>query len=702
MNRKNFVLLLVFTLLLDGLPQVKLPSVISSNMVLQQNSIVKFWGWASPGENIIIKGSWLESDITLKADENGSWVTKIKTEKAGGPYNITFTGKNTIELKNILFGEVWFCSGQSNMEWPLSKADNAELEISNADYPEIRLFNVKNDVADLPQNDCETTLLWSECSPDTVKNFSAVAYFFARELYKELNIPVGLIESDWGGSSAQVWTKSEVLKSDKILKKFSEKPFNPSYVHHQPSGLYNAMIHPLINYAIKGVIWYQGEANRNEADIYKLLFPSMIKNWRDDWGYGDFPFYFVQIAPFNYNEPVVGALLREAQFESMSVPNTGMVVTMDIGNVNDIHPTNKQDIGKRLALWALAKTYNKKNLVYSGPVYRSMKKEGNKIRLYFDNTGSGLVLNRTEPNNFMISGEDEQFFEGDAYVDGNTVVISSDEVKRPAAVRYAFTNISEATLFNKEGLPASSFRTDNWPVITQGVNINPVFDSGTKKIFIEMKCDNEDADIHYTLDGTDPVKDSPLYKGEFLLEKSAEIRARVFKKERGSSAISKLTFLKHLAMGKEVKLSNPVSPRYMGKRNITVVDGIKGSLNFRDGNWLGFEGDDFIAEIDLGKMEEIKSIYANFLQNSGSWIFMPEYVEFFISEDGNKFSFASKVKNDISQKEKGALTGELSTHTMGVTCRFIRIRAKNIGICPDWHPGAGGKAWLFIDEIIVK
>lgn len=485
---------------------VKLPAICGDNMVLQRQSEVAIWGWADPGEEVTVSACWKASAKT-KAGTDGKWSVKIKTPKAAGPHELTIKGKNTITLKNVLLGEVWVCSGQSNMQWGMRSSENAEADIAAAKYPKIRLFTVQRTIAAEPQEDCVGS--WSECSPETVANFSAVGYFFGKHLFDEINVPIGLISTNWGGTLAEAWTRREILEADKDfkpivdrfeankknlpealkkyevqLKNWQEKvkkakaegkkppkgrgPRKPAARNqNSPSSLYNGMIAPIIPFGIKGAIWYQGESNVSRAYQYRKLFPAMITNWRNDWGVGDFPFYYVQIAPFNYGGNKASEELREAQTLSLSLKNTGMAVTSDIGNIKNIHPKNKLDVGKRLALWALAKDYGKKGIVYSGPIYKSMKVEGDKIRISFDYTGSGLkTMDGKEVSHLTIAGADKNFVEAKGVIEGNTLVVSNDVVKKPVAVRFGWSNTDEPNLANKEGLPASCFRTDDWPGAT--------------------------------------------------------------------------------------------------------------------------------------------------------------------------------------------------------------------------------------------
>ena len=654
------IILLILYVLISSIAvsaDVRLPAVISDNMVLQQQMNVSVWGWAALGENVTVTVSWDGSSVSTKADTDGRWQVKVKTPKASGPYTLTIKGQNTIKLDNILIGEVWICSGQSNMEMGLQQESwqkgiiNYKTEIASANYPEIRLFTVPKVATEEPKEDCVG--LWSECSPQSVAQFSATAYFFARKIHKELGIPIGLIHTSWGGSAAEAWISEEALKEfpeftpkidqlktgdikaskkefeqnladwwefvkksdlgvvnhwdrpqtdtsgwktmsipqlweempgmesfdgvvwfkknvdipqlwvgkeltlkigpiddmdvvwfnghkiggqlelgywnapreyvipgsvvqsdennitirvldntgagglwgrdDQYAIQPSDKSDKPIYIagswfygigldlkgklqmptaprlakdQYSPTLLYNGMVSPVMSYGIQGVIWYQGETNAGRAYQYRKLFPALIRNWRKDWGQGDFPFYFVQIAPYNYETEGICPELQEAQMMTLSLPNTGMAVTADIGNAGDIHPRNKQLVGKRLALWALAKTYGRKDCICSGPLYKSMQVEGNKIRLDFNYVGPGLMSLGGPLTHFTIAGEDKKFVPAQAEIENNTIVVSSNLIDNPVAVRYAWSNTAVGNLYNLEMLPASVFRTDNWPGVT--------------------------------------------------------------------------------------------------------------------------------------------------------------------------------------------------------------------------------------------
>ncbi len=439
--------------------EVKLPAILGDNIVLQRGQAAPIWGWADPGEMVAV--TIPGQSVTAKAGEDGSWQAKLAALEPGKPFDIVVTGSSGSKttLKNVLVGEVWVCSGQSNMAWRTSAALEPEKEIAAAEYPNIRLFTVARKKSPQPEPDCVGQ--WTACSPTSVPDFSAVGYFFGRHLHKELDVPVGLINTTWGGTPAEFWTRREVLEADPALKPLVERG----------SVLYNGMIAPLIPLAVRGAIWYQGEANCSRAYQYRTLFPAMIENWRADWGQGDFPFGFVQLAPFRYGrlDPACCAELWEAQLMTLkSVAKTGMAVTTDIGNVSNIHPQNKQEVGRRLGLWAMATVYGKEDLVYSGPIYKSMKVEGNAIRLQFDHVGGGLKSRDGEPlSHFTIAGDDRQFHPATATVDGDSIVVQSDKVAKPAAVRFGWQDTAEPNFCNAEGLPASSFRTDEFPGVTQ-------------------------------------------------------------------------------------------------------------------------------------------------------------------------------------------------------------------------------------------
>ncbi|MCX7421048.1 MAG: sialate O-acetylesterase [Planctomycetia bacterium] len=450
---------------------VKLPKVIASHMVLQQKAPLPIWGTADVGEEVTV--SIGDNKASTKAGADGKWSVKLKEMTAGGPHELVVKGKNEIKLADILIGEVWVASGQSNMEWSVSNSNNPAEEIAAAKYPNIRIFHVKKVPGVTPQAEVALDREWSECSPATIGNFSAVAYFFGRHIHKELNVPVGLINTSWGGTRIEPWTPIAGFESVPSLKPIAEqaiaqqaKPDGVQPNSGAPTHLYNGMVHALVPFAIRGALWYQGESNRGEGVAYEQKMHALINGWRSVWAQGDFPFLYVQLAPYKYVRPPMTdpnhllPQIWEAQTKTLAMKNTGMAVTTDITNLDDIHPRNKQDVGKRLALWAMAKTYGKEGLVYSGPLYKSMKVEGNKVRIEFDHIGAGLKSRDGKPLSwFSIAGKEGDFVDATAAIDGNSIIVSSDKIAEPAAVRFGWDQIAEPNLMNGEGLPASPFRT---------------------------------------------------------------------------------------------------------------------------------------------------------------------------------------------------------------------------------------------------
>lgn len=437
---------------------VTLPAIFGDHMVLQQNASLTVWGWGRPLEDVSVTGSWDRKTVRAKTDNHANWHVKLDTPAAGGPYTLTILGSNTIVLEDVFIGEVWLCSGQSNMEWrPRFGIDNGTQEILQAHYPALRLFQVAQRSADGPQLDVAGQ--WATCRPETMIDFSAVAYFFGRELYQHLQVPIGLIESSWGGTPVQAWMNPKMMQENEEFVRTAAKLHEVPWCPVAPGSTYFAMIAPLTRYPIAGVIWYQGEGNTYDPLPYERLFPALISNWRGEWG-KELPFYYVQIGPFRYDKPDSAVWVREAQRLSLRVPSTGMVVISDIGHSQDNHPRNKRDVGKRLANWALARTYGKEGIAFSGPLYREMKREEGCIRLFFDYAERGLVCRGERLSDFQIAGADKIFVEAQARIDGNSVIVSAPGVKDPVAVRFAWSNTAEPNLFNTEGLPASCFRID--------------------------------------------------------------------------------------------------------------------------------------------------------------------------------------------------------------------------------------------------
>ena len=420
---------------------VKMPAIFASHMVVQRQMPLTIWGYADAGESVTV--SFGGKTATAKADEGGKWKVSLPEFEANAKgQTMTVKGNNTVELTDVLIGEVWLGSGQSNMEWSVAGSKNAAHAIAAANRPMIRLLHVKKVQANAPAKDVQLDSPWSVCSPKTVPNFSAVLYFFGERIQNELLVPVGLINSSWGGSRIEPWTVED----------------------KGSGGMHNAMIAPLQPVALRGILWYQGESNMSEGMGYHDRTEKLVKGWRKTFDQEKLPFYFVQIAPYSgYGKNSLPSLW-EAQTASLKIPATGMVVITDlVDNVGDIHPVNKIDVGNRLALWALAKTYGKKDVVYSGPLYKSMKAEDGKVRVSFAHTGDGLKSrDGKDLSSFEIAGDDGKFVPAQAVIDGKEVVVSSPDVATPTQVRFGWTNTTNPNLSNKEGLPAGPFRSKDW------------------------------------------------------------------------------------------------------------------------------------------------------------------------------------------------------------------------------------------------
>ena len=473
---------------------VKLPAVISDHMVLQQGMPVRVWGSASPGESVRVE--FQGQTVAVTAPESGKWSAWLRPLVAAGPLEMKI---NDTIVHDVLVGEVWLSSGQSNMEFKLQQANNHDEEVAKAGYPMIHLFQVKRKVADQPAED--VTGKWEVCTPDSAKTFSAVHYFFTRHLLNNLHVPMGMIESDWGGTPAQSWTSKEALAADPALKFIGEywdaamtkypsakdaydqrlaawektaaearaagktappRPGAPEGPGHPntPAGLWNGMIAPLVPYSIRGVIWYQGESNANSdqhAYNYRRLFGTMIQDWRNRWGEGDFPFLFVQLA--NYQTNGRWAVLRESQTETLRLANTGMAVAIDVGEPKDIHPKNKQDVGLRLALAARAIAYGQA-IEYAGPMYQTAVPEGGAMRVYLTHADGMTGKNGPEIKGFEVAGADGKFAPASAKVEGNTILVASASVAAPVSVRYGWADDPGCNLINQAGLPAVPFRNE--------------------------------------------------------------------------------------------------------------------------------------------------------------------------------------------------------------------------------------------------
>lgn len=483
--------------------EVRLPKILSDHAVLQREAPIHIWGWADPGENVAVTLHGQERSTA--ADVLGHWEVYLAPEHAGGPYELKVSGTNSIALSDILIGDVWFASGQSNMEIPLNGfpgsavLKNAQQEIAGANQPNIRLLHIGRKTSDYPLQDQDAT--WTQCNPQTAASFSAVAYLFGRDIEEQEHVPIGLIDSTWGGTPAEAWMSLDGLSADASLmpvfsvwakladteqdmpairrkeqqEDLEAKKANAPRPHHSwhpnldswaPAALFNGMVAPVVPFAIKGVIWYQGETNSNNsrANMYEKIFSTLISDWRREWRQGNFPFLFVQISSFKSDERETWGIVRDAQRRTLDLRNTAMAVSLDVGDPDNVHPPDKQTVAERLSLGARALAYGEKGLEYSGPLFREATVENAGMRVWFDHTAGKLVSKEANLPGFELAGEDHRFVKATARIEGETVFVGSPEVSHPRFVRYAWDNAPDATLFNAVGLPASTFTSENEPL----------------------------------------------------------------------------------------------------------------------------------------------------------------------------------------------------------------------------------------------
>ena len=473
MKRISKILILLLLIISTLQAEIKLPAIFADGMVMQQKTTANIWGKATANSPVILIGSWDNKKVTTTANAQGDWKLSIATPAAGGPYSIRISDGKTLTLKNILLGELWLCSGQSNMEMPMKGFKNQPVEGSNMDIlkstnPNLRLFTVKRNSTIEAQP--EVTGQWQEATPETVREFSATGYYFGQLMQETLHVPIGLVLSAWGGSSVEAWMTEDMLRAFPQVK-IPKIKADIKEENRTPTTLYQAMIHPIVGLTIKGVIWYQGETNYDRANTYANMFGTMINGWRKNWAQADtIPFYYCQIAPFDYSifaekgkEVINSAYLREAQAKvELQVPKTGMAVLLDAGLEKGIHPQKKQIVGERLALLALTKTYGIKGVASESPLYKGIEIHNDTVQVSFERAPMWIAAKNFESKLFKVAGADKVFHSAKAWIVRSKMYVKSEEVKSPVAVRYAFENYVEGDLFSNEGLPVSSFRSDDW------------------------------------------------------------------------------------------------------------------------------------------------------------------------------------------------------------------------------------------------
>ncbi|MEL6672379.1 MAG: sialate O-acetylesterase [Bacteroidota bacterium] len=698
--------------LIPAQAKVSLPSIFSNGMVLQQQAYVSIWGRAQPGEAVEVLASWEAFSLTTYADTKGKWLVQIPTPKAGGPFTLSIRGQNTIVLRDIWIGEVWIASGQSNMEWPLAQCAEGPREIARAKAPLLRFFQVEHAFSSTPRFDAKGQ--WRSIDPRTALNVSGVGYFFAQALQASLKVPIGIVQATWGGTPVEAWTDRDAMESDPAfrkllndfdasLRRYRENPALKDPINQlAPGSLYNGMIAPLVPYACRGVIWYQGEANTKDPEAYADFFPALIKNWRTAWKQ-PMPFYFVQLAPFRYAGARVGVGVRESQRQSLSVPQTGMVVSMDVGNVEDIHPRRKKPIGLRLADLALHRQYGKEDRPLSGPLYQGFKVEGNRLRLSFAHAEAGLKIVKGGTARFEVAGANRAFFPAKVSIDKNELILSHPQVPVPVAARYGFEDTATAVLFNQQDLPASSFRTDDWPIFYQKPLIRSRYVKARKQY--EVRIDwtgDQDAEIRYTLDGSMPEQRAQLYEGPFFLDDPVVIQARPFRRGEKPDWVVRQQLVFHAGMLVTMEKMAPGHPQYPAVSQQVLLDGQLGSTDFTDRTWVGYRQKEVEFVIDLEGKREIQETQLRFLREQGAWIFVPKNIEVTGSKNGKRFKKPSTFAFDPLSQQAGRKVVEVDMPVKGGKVRYIKIRVQGWAEIPAFHPGKGAVPWIFMDEILLR
>lgn len=695
-----------------SLAKVSLPALFQDGMVLQQNSYVNIWGNAAAGESIEVFGDWDTVGTSTFADTKGQWLVQIPTPEAGGPFSIQIKGENELMIRDVLIGEVWIASGQSNMVWPLNKSEGGKEEAAKANYGQIRFFKVERDVSSTPRIDCKGK--WEAISPEKVDTFSAVAYYFAKNLHVELGVPIGIIQTAWGGTPAEAWTPRARLESqpdfqpmmrdfDRALSRYREFPNEYKDPIHakSPGILYNSMLSPLIPFTLKGTIWYQGESNAKDPWQYRKLFPLMVDSWRKKWGYR-FSFYFVQIAPFTYNIPLSGTGIREAQYLNRKIARSGMVTTLDLGNPTNIHPRKKKEVGERLALHALAKDYGRDSLVFEGPVLKRMDRKLEELQLEFSNAEGGLVLSEGN-RGFEIAGQDKVFYPAEVRVEGSSLYLKNSKVFIPHACRYAWSDTAVASLFNKEGLPASSFRTDEWPAFFSRLHITPEIDASNEQYTVEIQYQGSEAhEIHYTINGAEPSLNSPVYEKPFLVRGPVEVKARVGLEEVLGERMEKRNMIVNKASKALLLRQTEPHIRYKGRGSRTLINGIQANPSFQDSEWLGYREEEVECVVEFDQKQVFQRLGLSFLSQKDRNIFPPARIEVYYSVNAKRFKLLQEINLDGGENaEDLPEIIQQGIDLSGKKIRYLKIVLRNrSAFLPKEETRQD--SWLFWDEIFIE
>lgn len=699
----RFLLLLpiFICLVMHTRAEIRLPAIFSSHMVLQQNTEVEFWGWAAPIDKITVICSWLPGqEFNASADKTTlRWSIRLTTPPASlSSHTITIKGGWTdLVLSDILFGEVWLCSGQSNMEWQPAwgNVDITEAQYKAADDNGLRFLTVPRQASPEAQADIRSE--WQASNRQTMSIFSATAYFFGRELRDRLGIPVGLINASWGGTPIEVWMHEDhFAEGGKFQNLLPEA--HPVWRYGRPGSQWNGMIAPLKSLKIKGFLWYQGETNTFNPTDYPALLEQMITDWRADFNDPNLPFYFVQIAPWRYSVPFEGAAVRDAQLRAFrKISQTGMVVISDIGDLDDIHPRNKTDVGKRLAAWALSHTYGIPYVLVCGPLYKSLRPEGQNLYVQFDFVGQGIQA-KDKLTGFEIAGADRRFFPAMAAIEGAEVRVWSDSVREPVAVRYGYDNLAVPSLFNSGGLPASTFRSDDWPAFWPKPQVKVTKIDELGQVIVQIMCPDPRFKMIYWLNGSGPRAVDPDLA--YILAQGSKLTIAVLDPS-GITSPNRETFelFQHLAALKPVSTTEKPSERFPGiGRAFNLVDGLRAEPDFLHPGWQGYEGVSPEWTIDLERVTPIEKLSVGFLAATTNGIFPPKTWTVYVSDNGKNFTEVKTIKPEQPDRHRDTriLRQEININR---AARYIRLSAKNIEQLPGWHQMAGKPAWLFVDEI---